>query len=154
MDLNGTSVEEQINNLSGVIGEKLALGRATYISGKTVSAYSHLGGRIGVLVALDTADQLSLADDIAMHVAASNPRYLSEAEVLPEELEKEKDIYREQLLKEGKPENIIENIMQGKVKKYYSEVCLLDQEYIKDDKKAIKDILGNVKIEKFVRFSL
>lgn len=154
MELNGSTVEEQISTLSGVIGEKLALGRVAVVSGQTVSAYSHLGGRIGVLVALDQAGQEELAGDIAMHIAASNPRYLNSSEVLAEELEKEKEIYREQLLKEGKPENMIENIMPGKIKKYYSEVCLVDQEYIKDDKKTITDILGGVNIIKFIRYSL
>jgi elongation factor Ts len=154
MELNGSTVEEQISTLSGVIGEKLALGRVAVVSGQTVSAYSHLGGRIGVLVALDQAGKEELAGDIAMHIAASNPRYLNSSEVLAEELEKEKEIYREQLLKEGKPENMIENIMPGKIKKYYSEVCLVDQEYIKDDKKTITDILGGVNIIKFIRYSL
>ncbi len=154
LELNGSTVEDHVSTLSGVIGEKLALGRTASISGQTVSAYSHLGGRIGVLVALDQAEKEELAADIAMHIAAANPRYLDSSEVSVEELKKEKDIYREQLLKEGKPENMIENIMQGKVKKYYSEVCLVDQEYIKDDKKTIKDILGGVNIIKFVRFSL
>lgn len=154
MQLNDSTVEEQINNLSGVIGEKLALGRVAFVNGQTVSSYSHLGGKIGVLLAIDKAEKEELANDIAMHIAAANPRYLNNTEVLAEELEKEKEIYREQLLKEGKPENIIENIMQGKVKKYYSEVCLLDQEYIKDDKKTIKEILGDVNVVKFIRYSL
>lgn len=154
MELDGSTVEEQISNLSGVIGEKLALGRVAYVAGPTVTAYSHLGGRIGVLVVLNQADKEDLATDVAMHIAAANPRYLNSSEVETGELEKEKEIYREQLLKEGKPEAMIENIMQGKVKKYYSEVCLLDQEYIKDDKKTVKDILGGAEIEKFVRYSL
>jgi len=154
MELDGSTVEEQISNLSGVIGEKLALGRVAYVTGATVTAYSHLGGRIGVLVALNQADKSDLATDVAMHIAAANPRYLNSSEVEASELEKEKEIYREQLLKEGKPEAMIENIMQGKVKKYYSEVCLLDQEYIKDDKKSVKEILAGVEIEKFVRYSL
>ena len=154
MELDGHSIADQISNLSGVIGEKIALGRVAYISGATVSAYSHLGGRIGVLVALNQANKKELADDIAMHIAAANPRYLNSSEVEASEIEKEKEIYREQLLKEGKPEAMIENILQGKMKKYYSEVCLLDQEYIKDDKKSVKDVLAGVEVEKFFRYSL
>lgn len=154
MNLNGSTVEDQINNLSGVIGEKLALGRIAFVSGKTVSAYSHLGGKIGVLIALDQTGQEDLAGDIAMHIAAANPRYLDSSEVPVEEIEKEKGIYKEQLLKEGKPENMIDNIMQGKVKKYCSEVCLLDQEYIKDDKRLVKDVLGSVNVLGFIRYSL
>jgi len=154
MNLKDSTVEEQISSLSGVIGEKIVLGRTAIINGACVSAYSHLAGRIGVLVALDKSGNEELADNIAMHIAAANPRYLNSSEVPNEELDKEKEIYREQLIKEGKPENIIDNIMVGKVKKYYSEVCLVDQEYIKDDKKTVQEILGDVKIEKFFRFSL
>lgn len=153
-DLDGSSVEENINNLSGVIGEKLALGRFAVLEGQTVSVYSHMGGKIGVLVSLDQAGKEELAGDIAMHIAAANPRYLKSDEVPSEEIEKEKSIYKEQLLKEGKPENMIENIMQGKIKKYYSEVCLLNQEYIKDDKKTVTDILEGATINKFIRLSL
>ncbi len=154
MTLNDSTVEEQVSGLSGVIGEKIELGQIASVVGQTVASYSHLGGKIGVLVALDQENQEELANDIAMHIAAASPKYLNSTEVLSEELDKEKEIYREQLAKEGKPENIIENIMVGKVKKYYSEVCLLDQEYIKDDKKTVKEILGGVNVIKFVRFAL
>ena len=106
------------------------------------------------MVAIDQVGKFNLASDIAMHIAAANPRYLNSEEVPSAELEKEKDVYREQLIKEGKPENMIENILQGKVKKYYSEICLLDQEYIKDDKKKISEILEGASISKFVRLSL
>ncbi len=152
--LNDSTVEESISNLSGVIGEKLALGRFSVISGQTVASYSHLGGKIGVLVAIDQPGKDELASDIAMHVAAANPRYLKSEDVPSAETDKEKEVYREQLIKEGKPENMIDNIMQGKIKKYYSEVCLLDQEYIKDDKKKVSDILAGSSISKFVRLSL
>lgn len=154
MSLKDSTVEEQISSLSGVIGEKIVLGRMAIINGAGVSAYSHLAGRIGVLVALDKSGNEELADNIAMHIAAANPRYLNSSEVPSQEVDKEKEIYHEQLIKEGKPENIIENIMIGKVKKYYSEVCLVDQEYIKDDKKTVQEILGDIKVEKFFRFSL
>ncbi len=154
LKLKDFSLEDEISNLSGVIGEKISLGRFAFVSGASVAAYSHLGGKIGVLVSLDQASKDDLANDVAMHIAAANPKYLDSSEVPSEEVEKEKEIYKEQLLKEGKPENIIENIIQGKVKKYYSEVCLIDQEYVKDDKKSIKDILADVKVEKFIRYSL
>lgn len=153
-DLNGLTVSESIDNLSGVIGEKLALGRFDIVKGGSVASYSHLGGKIGVLVALDQEGKGELAADIAMHIAAANPRFLSSEEVSEDEIEKEKGVYKEQLLKEGKPEAMIENIIKGKINKYYSEVCLLDQEYIKDDKKSIKDILEGASILKFVRLSL
>lgn len=150
---NGT-VQEDLDNLSGTIGEKLGIKRFSLINGATVAAYSHLGGRMGVLVALDQAGKEALASDIAMQVAAANPKYLLPADVDPTEMEKEKEIYKEQLLKEGKPEAMVEKIVLGKMGKYYSEVCLTEQEFIKDDKKKIKDILAGTNILKFVRFSL
>jgi len=152
---DGHSVEENINTLSGVIGEKLALSVFGVIStAGTVAAYSHMGGKIGVLVALNKPGVKSLATDIAMQIAAANPKYISPADVPAEELAKEKEIYAEQLRKEGKPENIIEKIMEGKVNKYYEEVCLVKQEFIKDDSKKIQDILGDAKVEKFIVYSL
>ena len=149
-----STVKESLDNLSGVIGEKLDIKRLAVVSGATVAAYSHLGGRMGVLVALDQAGKTDIAMDVAMQVAAANPKYLLPSEVTTEELDKEKEIARELLLKEGKPAEMIEKILEGKMGKYYSEVCLTEQEYIKDDKKKVKDILGGVTITKFVRFSL
>jgi elongation factor Ts len=148
------SLEDQLKNLSGTIGEKLSLSKLGKVEGETVACYSHMNGKIGVIVALDKENQAQLANDIAMHIAASNPKYLETSEVSSEEIDREKAIYKEQLLKEGKPENIIDKIMIGKVAKYCSEVCLLEQEFIKDDKVKIKDILEGVNILKFIRFSL
>ncbi|HNX11291.1 MAG TPA: translation elongation factor Ts, partial [bacterium] len=145
---------EELDNLSGTIGEKLGIKRFAVVSGPTVSAYSHLGGRIGAMVVLSEAGQGALATDIAMQVAAANPRYLLPEEVPAEEVAKEKEIYREQLLKEGKPENMIDKISEGKLSKFYAEICLVKQEYIKDDKKSVEQVLGNIKINQFVRFSL
>lgn len=148
------TLKESLETLSGVIGEKLAIKRLAIVEGQSVTAYSHLGGRIGVLVAFDKKIDQAVADDIAMQVAAANPKYLVSSEVPSEELEKEKEIYRALLVKEGKPAEMIEKILEGKTAKYYSEVCLTEQEYIKDDKKKVKDILGDASITKFVRFSL
>ncbi|MEA3449842.1 MAG: translation elongation factor Ts [Patescibacteria group bacterium] len=146
---------DALANLSGTIGEKMEIKDVAVIKAAgTLSAYSHLGGKIGVLISLDKEGEDDLAHDIAMQVAATDPKYLNPEEVPSEETDKEKEIYKEQLLKEGKPENIIDKILEGKINKYYEEVCLLNQEYIKDDKKKVKDILGEVKIEKFIRFSL
>ena len=79
---------------------------------------------------------------------------MSPDDVPQKEIDKEEEIYKEQLLKEGKPEAMLEKIMPGKIAKYKSEICLLEQEYIMEDKKKVKDVLGNIKIEKFVRYSL
>jgi elongation factor Ts len=154
LPLETSNVKETLDNLSGVIGEKLAIKRFAIITGVTVAAYSHMGGRIGVLVALDQPEKAELAGDIAMQVAAANPKYLTPDEVSTEELDKEKEIGRELLLKEGKPAEMIEKILNGKMSKYYGEVCLIEQEYIKDDKKKVKDILGGARVLQFVRYSL
>ncbi len=148
------TVKEQIDNLSGTIGEKLSLKDFIILEGATVGAYSHMGGKIGVLIVLDKSGQNDLAVDIAMQIAATNPKYLTPEDVPAEEINKEKEVYKEQLLKEGKPENIIDNILEGKINKYYEDVCLVKQEFIKDDKKKVEDILGDIKIEKFIRYSL
>lgn len=150
---NGT-VQENLNNLSGVIGEKLDIKKCDFISAGTVAAYSHSGGRIGVLVAMDKEGESELAGDIAMQVAASDPVYIYPEDVPKEEIEKEKEIYRAQLLREGKPEQIIDKILPGKLDKYFEKTCLVKQEYIKDDKKSVQDILGDTKVEKFIRYSL
>jgi elongation factor Ts len=154
LPFEGVTLKESLETLSGVIGEKLDIKRLAIITGETVAAYSHLGGRMGVLLALDQAGKNELAMDVAMQVAAANPKYLVPAEVTTDELDKEKEIARELLIKEGKPAEMVEKILEGKMSKYYSDVCLTEQEYIKDDKKKVKDVLGGAVITKFVRFSL
>jgi len=152
---DGATVGEAWQQLSGVIGEKMGLNRYEKLtSSGTVNGYAHPQGNIGVLVALDKVDAKDLAYDLAMQVAASNPRYINSSQVDPVEMDKEKEIYREQLAKEGKPAEMVEKILLGKMNKYYEEVCLIDQEFIKDDKKKVKDILGGAVVEKFIRFSL
>jgi elongation factor Ts len=154
LSMGDLSVKDTLDNLSGVIGEKLGIKRFAVLTGATVAAYSHMGGRIGVLVSLNKSGEKEKAIDIAMQIAATNPRYIDPSEVPAEEMDREKEIYREQLLKEGKPENMIEKIMEGKMAKYYEEVCLVKQEFIKDDKKKVEQYLGDVKVEKFIRYSL
>jgi len=148
------TVSENLDHLSGTIGEKLGLKRFDIVTGATVAAYSHLGGKLGVLVALDQPGKDQLAMDIAMQIAAASPKYILPSEVDPAEMAKEKEIYKEQLLKEGKPAEMVDKIVLGKMGKYYSEVCLEEQEYIKDDKQKVKNILGGVKVLKFLRYSL
>lgn len=155
LSLDGATVKDSLNSLSGIIGEKLDVKRYEILSSSgTVAVYSHLGGKIGAVVALDKEGQSDIAYDIAMQVAAVNPKYIKPEDVPAAELAKEKEIYKAQLLKEGKPENLIDKIMVGKLNKFYEEVCLVKQEYIKDDEKKVQDILGQVKVEKFIRYSL
>lgn len=155
LKLNAVSLKDTVDNLSGVIGEKLDVAKFEIIKTEgTVAAYSHMGGRIGVLVEIDKPGMKDMGVDIAMQVAAAEPKFINPEDVDEALIAKEKEVYKEQLLKEGKPENIIENIIEGKIKKYYTEICLAKQEFIKDDKKSVEEILDGAKILKFVRYSL
>ena len=114
-----------------------------------IFSYIHAGGTIGVLLELNSETDfvakndkfLGLGNDIAMHIAAMNPKYLSREEVPATDIEKEKDIYRAQLKAEGKPDTMIEKIIEGKMGKYYSEVCVLEQPFIKDEDQTIEKLL-------------
>ncbi|MGN0194648.1 MAG: translation elongation factor Ts [Pseudoramibacter sp.] len=135
-----------------------------------VASYIHMGGRIGAMVEINCETDFvaqtdkfqRFAKDVAMHIAASNPKYLSEEDVPAEEVEKEKEILRVQALNEGKPEKIVDKMVTGRLKKFYKEICLLDQPYIKDPdmtigdlvKEQIMDIGENVKIRRFARFEM
>jgi len=135
-----------------------------------VGAYVHPGGKIGVLVEINcetdfvarTAEFQSLLKDIAMQIAAANPRYLRREEVPAAELDKEKAIYRQQALETGKPEKVVDKIVEGKIERFYSEACLLEQAFIKDPDKKVTDILNesigrlgeNIQIRRFSRYHL
>ena len=165
------AVAEKLNNLTAKIGEKIVLRRFAVVEksdSDVFGSYSHLGGKISVLILLKNTPPsipplkgegqgvgLSLANDIAMHAAAANPKYISRDEVPAEMVDKEKEIYTEQLKQQGKPEAAIANILKGKLDKFYSEVCLLEQPFIKDEEKTIQKLLGeNVTVEKMVRYEL
>lgn len=135
-----------------------------------ISSYIHLNGKIGVLLEVNCESDFvarnnefkELVKNIAMHIAASNPRYVSSEEVSPEILEQEKDIIKEQFKDSKKPPEIVEKIIQGKLGKFYEEVCLLDQPYIKDDKVSVKQLVAsyiakfgeNIRISRFARYEL
>ncbi len=155
LDFGQGTVKDELDSLSGIIGEKLDLKRYDMLeTSGSIASYSHLGGKIGVIVALDQAGKKDLAYEIAMQIAAASPEYVRPEDVPAEKIAKEKDIYREELLKQGKPENMIEKIIIGKLNKLYEQICLVKQEYIKDDEKRVEDILGGAKVEKFIRYSL
>ena len=127
-----------------------------------------MGGKIGVLVEVNcetdfvakTDDFQALVKDIAMHIAASNPLYVSEEEVDPAVLEKEKEILTAQAINEGKPANVVEKMVEGRIKKYKKEICLLDQPFVKDPDKTIQDLLNEqvgkigekISIRRFTRY--
>lgn len=145
---------DRLGTLSGVIGEKLDIKRAQTLTAPTVAAYTHLGGSIGVLVALDKPGMEEVAREVAMQIAAADPRYIAPTDIPAETLAKEQEIYTEQLKTEGKPEAIWDKIIAGKLDKFYQDACLLEQAYIKDDKVRIKSLLAGANIAGFVRYSL
>lgn len=152
------TVQDVLNNFTAKIGEKISLRRFTVVE-KTdqdaFGAYSHLGGKISVLVLLKNTTDTGLAADIAMHAAASNPKYISRDEVPSDIVEKEKEIYTDQLKQQGKPEAAIPNILKGKLDKFYSEICLLEQAFIKDEEKTVQKLLPeNATITTMVRLEL
>lgn len=135
-----------------------------------IDSYIHPGGRMGVLIEVGcetdfvarNADFQDFVHDLAMHVAASAPRYISRDEVPAEVVDSELAIYRDQAIAEGKPENIHEKIAQGKLEKFYSQFCLAEQPFVKDDKMTVEELRGivvgkigeNIEIKRFVRFEL
>ena len=137
------------------IGENLVLHRAARFSSESgiVVSYVHQNDKIGVLVELEGGD-LSLAKDVALHIAAERPRYLSRDEVNTDDLEKEKEILTNKAINEGKPANIVEKIVTGQLAKFYEENVLLEQKFVKDNDKTIKALIGAAKIVRFARFEI
>ena len=155
LTLHGQIIQEVVENWSGVMGEKIVLSNyATLSSQGTVASYLHGGGTIGVLVAINKPSASELAKDLAMQIAATNPKYLTPEEIPASEIEKEKEIYREQLKQEGKPAEIIDKIIENKLSHYFTEVCLVKQEFIKDEQQTIEKLLAGAIIEGYYRFQL
>ena len=169
-----TEADGNMEKATEILREK-GLAAAAKKSGRiaaegVVASYIHMGGRIGVLVEVNCetdfvakTDQFqSFVRDIAMQIAASNPLYLSSEEVPQDTIDKEKEILRIQAINEGKPEKIVNNMVEGHIKKYFKEVCLLDQPFVKDPDKSIADYvkeqiaaLGeNITIRRFTRYEM
>lgn len=157
------TISENISSLIAKIGENLQLRRVAVLSAKPglVSGYSHMGGKIGTMVAIQCSDKSKvqeLAKDLAMHVAATSPRYLNSSDVDTTELEQEKVLARKKLLEEGKPENMVDKIVAGQMNKFFKEICLVEQPFVKDPKVTVKELLtkagSDVKIVDFKRFQL
>ncbi len=161
----GPKVSERVAELSGKIGEKIVVRRAKKLqSAGTFFSYIHANQKLGVVVELISSKKgpalESLGKDLAMQVAASNPICVSRGEVPAQTVEREKGVYREEV--KGKPENIVEKIITGKLEKFYQNACLLEQMYIKDDKKSVKTLIeeagkllgDTVQVKQFVRFQL
>lgn len=164
LGVNGLSFSDKLAELTARIGEKIEVAEWGRLEGEYVTAYIHLGGRIGVLVALKGIGNLDentlheVGQNIAMQVAALRPISVSRQTVPPDILEKEKEIAREQARAEGKPENILEKIAIGKLEKFFKEAVLLEQEYFKDSQKTVAQYLKSVsptlEVHGFLRFQV
>lgn len=151
----GKNVQEKLTNLIATIGENMSLRRTQVLEVKegAVVGYVHNAinpglGKIGVLVALESAGDKAkleaLGKQIAMHVAAANPQFLSSADVTPEAIEREKNVIRDTAKASGKPADIIEKMLEGRMRKFYEEICLLDQVFVMDGETKISKVLENV----------
>ncbi len=176
MDCKNTLVETEGDVEKAIeLLRKKGLAKAAKRSGRTTSegvvySYIHAGSKLGVLLEVNcesdfvakTDDFIDFAKNVAMHIAASSPLGLTEEDISGEEIEKEREVYKALALKDGKPENIIDKIVDGKIKKYYKDVCLMQQQYIKDTGKTITDLLNetvakigeNIQIKRFTRFQI
>lgn len=156
---NGPAVQEHINAAIAKIGEKISLRRFALIDkedGDTFGVYLHMGGRIGVLTVLSGTSDADVAKDVAMHVAAVNPRFITRDEVPAEVTEHEKEVLTQQALNEGKPANIVEKMVIGRLGKFFEEICLLDQSFVKDpDQKVGKFVQSKgASVKSFVRYEV
>ena len=148
------TVNEVLTNKIATIGENMSIRRfERFETTGLVEKYIHGDGKIGVLVELENGDS-ELAKDICMQIAAAKPEYLNKEAVPAERLDKEMEILKAQAMNEGKPEAIAEKMVQGRVKKFYSEICLVEQEFVKNPDQKIKDLLAskNAKVVRFARF--
>lgn len=159
MESAGSTAEEYLNNAIAKIGEKISLRRFEMIEktdADTFGSYLHMGGRIAVLTVLSNTDDADVAKDIAMHAAAANPKYIDRTQVPEAEVAHEKEVLKQQALNEGKPEKIVEKMVIGRLNKFFEEICLVDQAFIKDpDQKVSKYVASKgAKVETFIRYEV
>lgn len=159
LDMNGRSIEDEVTNQTGVIGEKVDLSYYEKLEAPYVIAYIHPGNKLATIVGLtQEVEDIQVAKDVAMQVAAMNPVSVSKDDVPQDIIDKELEIGREQALEEGKPENIVDKIAEGKLNKFFKENTLLSQAFIKDNKTSVGDYLKqadkDLNVSKFYRFSL
>lgn len=167
----GKTVSDMLSEKIGEIGEKIAVRRFTRFEAEqgVADSYIHMGGKIGVLVEVDCPGSVTgnptfkaFVKDVAMQIAASNPLYVVTAEVPESVIAEEKEILRVQALGEGKPAQIVDKMVEGRIQKYYKDVCLMEQPFVKDQDKAVKDILKEkiaeigspISIRRFVRYEM
>lgn len=153
------TVEEYINSVVATIGEKITFRRfelLTKTEQDAFGAYLHMGGSIGSLVVLEGMTDEAAAKDVAMHVAAVNPSYVSRDEVPEDEVNNERKILKEQALNEGKPEKIVEKMVEGRLGKFFEGICLLEQDFVKDPDMKVKQFVEDkgATVKEFVRYEV
>ena len=160
-DLNGKSVQDTLVDLIAKIGENMSLRRVAVVEGETVVPYIHTMtseglGKIGVLVALSGANAAEVGKKVAMHIAASAPKFLAIADVDANTANHEREIFAEQARASGKPEAIIEKMVEGRMRKFYEEAVLLEQAFVMDSDKKVKDVVAEAgcTLTSFVRYNL
>lgn len=165
LSYNGRTVQNAVTDLIAKLGENMNLRRYEKMEATEglVSSYIHMGGKIGVLVQVksenNTEEVSSVARDVAMHVAALNPLFLDRTSVDDKTIQAEREIYRAQALNEGKPEKIVDKMVDGRINKYFKEVCLLNQVFVKNPDFSVEKYvanesktLGKIELVKFARF--
>lgn len=159
-DLEGTKekVETHLNSIISTIGEKISIRRFALIdkTDKDVfGAYLHMDGRIGALTLLEGTDE-EVAKDVAMHAAAVNPTYISREDVAEDEVSRERGVLKTQALNEGKPEHIVEKMIEGRLSKFFEDICLLEQSFVKDPDQKVKKYVADKDstVKSFVRYEV
>ncbi|ASE35929.1 MULTISPECIES: translation elongation factor Ts [Staphylococcus] len=156
---SGDTVDGRMKEAIATIGEKLSIRRFAIRSksdNDAFGAYLHMGGRIGVLSVVEGTTDEEAAKDVAMHIAAINPKYVSSDQVSEEELSHEKEVLKQQALNEGKPEKIVEKMVEGRMRKYLQEICAVDQDFVKDPDQTVESYLKSKggKLVDFVRYEV
>jgi len=156
---NGATVNDHINAAIAKIGEKLSLRRFALLSktdNDAFGAYLHMGGRISVLTVLEGTTEEAAAKDVSMHIAALRPKYVSRDQVSQEEVEHERQVLTQQALNEGKPENIVAKMVEGRLGKYFEDVCLLDQTFVKNPDQKVRQFVESkgATVREFVRYEV
>ncbi|MDF2556731.1 MAG: elongation factor Ts [Bacillales bacterium] len=156
---NGETVETYINSAVAKIGERLSLRRFSIVEktdADAFGAYLHMGGRISVLTVLEGTNNDAAAKDVSMHIAAINPKYVSSVEIPQSELDHERHILKEQALNEGKPEAIVDKMVEGRMRKYKEEVCLLDQSFVKNPDQTVEAFVKSTggSVREFIRLEV
>lgn len=156
LTVNGKSLNEVLSEAVLKLGENITVKRFERFSqAGQLASYIHMNGKIGVLVSFNGEVEAGLGRDIAMQIAASQPLYVRQEEVPAAEIEKESEIIRNQALNEGKPAAILDKVVAGKISKFFKDICLVEQAFIKDQDKTIKQLLtGSTTVVKFSRYSL